>query len=282
MLVMLWRILTKVLRHLGWGLLLVPVAAMGMALFGLNLWTLAAVVLATVVAVQWPAAAARALPPTMVGAGLSGLLVAGRISGSPVSWVMSRFTAVGKGVPIPAQPGLAGPRWITITPNGGMQVALSPKAPPGWAINVPAAVAKRLPGKGKGGGAQRVFLPKQAPAPPEVHIGATGPGARELQGRLAACDTVLQRAREICQWAATRCLHQDGACRQATVGGPGPGRAVARPAVGAAGSAAAHPRPVADPAHAGRAARARRRPGSGGTALAGGEPVGASCWSRSR
>ncbi len=51
MLVMLWRIVTNVLRHLGWGILLVPVAAMGMALFGLNLWTIAAVIFAAVVAV---------------------------------------------------------------------------------------------------------------------------------------------------------------------------------------------------------------------------------------
>ena len=126
MLVLVWRILTKVLRRLGWGILLVPVAAMGMALFGLNLWTFGAVVLATVVVVQWPAAAARALPPTMVGAGLSGLFVAGRISGSPVNWVVSRFAAVGQVARIQARPGLAGPRWITITPNGGMQVTLSP------------------------------------------------------------------------------------------------------------------------------------------------------------
>src|SRR5690348_5689696 len=113
MLVLLWRILTKVLRHLGWGILLVPVAAMGMALFGLNLWTLAAVVLATVVAVQWPAGAARALPPTMVGAGLSGLLVAGRITGSPVNWVVNKFVAVNKVAPIPAKGSPAGLRWVT-------------------------------------------------------------------------------------------------------------------------------------------------------------------------
>jgi signal transduction histidine kinase len=165
MLVLVWRILTQVLRRLGWGILLVPVAAIGMALFGLNLWTLAAVVLATVVAVQWPAAAARALPPTMVGAGISGLVVAGRISGSPVSWVVSRFTAVGKVAQIPGKGGLAGPRWVTITPNGGMQVTFSPKGPPGWAIGVPAAVAKRLPSGGKGGGPKRVFLPKRVPVP---------------------------------------------------------------------------------------------------------------------
>jgi len=164
MLVLLWRILTNVLRRLGWGLLLVPVAAMGIALFGLNLWTLAAVVLATVVAVQWPAAAARALPPSMVGAGLSGLFVAGRITGSPVNWVVSKFTAVGKVAQIPAKGSPAGLRWVTITPNGGMQVTFSPKAPPGWTMGVPAAVAKRLPGGVKAVGPKRMFLPRQVPA----------------------------------------------------------------------------------------------------------------------
>jgi signal transduction histidine kinase len=182
MLVVLWRILTKVLRRLGWGLLLVPVAAMGMALFGLNLWTLAAVVLATVVAVQWPAAAARALPPTMVGAGLSGLFVAGRIPESPVSWVVSRFAAVGKIAPIPAKGGLAGTRWVTITPKGVMQVTLSPRGVQTWAINGAAAAAKRLPGKGKGGGAKRVFLPKQVAARQKFISGQAVPAHANFKG----------------------------------------------------------------------------------------------------
>jgi signal transduction histidine kinase len=181
MLVMLWRILTKVLRHLGWGLLLVPVAAMSMVLFGLNLWTLAAVVLATVVAVQWPAAAARALPPTMVGAGLSGLFVAGRISGSPVSWVVSKFAAVGQVARIQARPGLDGPRWITIT-HGGMQVSLLPKAPPGWTINVPAAVAKRFPGGVKGAAQKRISLPGQAPVPQKFISGKPIPAPANFKG----------------------------------------------------------------------------------------------------
>src|SRR5262245_61346362 len=153
MLVLVWRILTKVLRRLGWGILLVPVAAMSMLLFGLSLWTVAAVILAAVVAVQWPAAAARAVPPAMVGAGVSGLVVAGRITGSPVSWVVqsisARFAERKLGALPQAVPD-AGPRWITITPNGGMQVALSPKGVQTWVINGSAAVAKRLPGGGKG------------------------------------------------------------------------------------------------------------------------------------
>jgi len=182
MLVVLWRILTKVLRRLGWGLLLVPVAAMGIALFGLNLWTLAAVILATVIAVQWPAAAARALPPTMVGAGLSGLFVAGRITGSPVNWVVSRFAAVGKVAQVPAMGGLAGTRWVTITPKGVMQVTLSPKGVQGWVINGSAAVAKRLPGGGKGAVQKRMFLPRQVPAPQKFISGKPVPAPANFKG----------------------------------------------------------------------------------------------------
>jgi signal transduction histidine kinase len=196
MLVLLWRILTKVLRHLGWGILLVPVAAMGMALFGLNLWTIAAVILAAVIAVQWPAAAARALPPTMVGAGVSGLVVAGRISGSPVSWFVKSISAplaARKLAGLHPQAGPAGPRWVTITPAGGMQVTLSPKAMPGWMIKGPAAAAARLPGGGKGAGPKRILFPKQVVVPqkfipkqlvpvPETLKGAPPPGVRVFAG----------------------------------------------------------------------------------------------------
>ena len=167
MLVLVWRILIQVLRRFGWGILLVLVAAMGMALFGLNLWTVAAVVLAGVLAVQWPAAAARALPPTMVGAGISGLVVAGRISGSPVNWFVRSIGAPfrQKLAALPPGAGLKGPRTITITPNGEMQVTVSPKGVLGWTINGPVAAAARLPGKGKAAGPQRVFLPKRVVAP---------------------------------------------------------------------------------------------------------------------
>jgi len=200
MLVLLWRILTKILRHLGWGILLVPVAAIGIALFGLSLWTIAAVILATVIAVQWPAAAARALPPTMVGAGMSGLVVAGRISGSPVSWFVKSVSApfaAGKLPALPQGAGLAGPRWITMTPTGGMQVTFSPRGVQSWVINAPAAVAKRLPGGGKTVGAKRIFLPKQVVAPqkliPKQLVpvdatlkGAPPPGVKVFSGPPAA------------------------------------------------------------------------------------------------
>ena len=71
-----WRVITRLLRHLGRGMLLVPVAGMGLALFGVRPWTVAAVLLAVIVAVWRPALAAVMLPVTMVVAGISGLVVA--------------------------------------------------------------------------------------------------------------------------------------------------------------------------------------------------------------
>ena len=35
-----WRMLRRLLRCMGWGAVLVPVAAVGMAVFGVSLWTL--------------------------------------------------------------------------------------------------------------------------------------------------------------------------------------------------------------------------------------------------
>src|SRR5260370_26083873 len=69
---MLWKSLARILRKLGWGALLVPVAAMGIALFGLHLWTAAAVVLALILAVWRPAPAAALVPGPMVTAGIAG------------------------------------------------------------------------------------------------------------------------------------------------------------------------------------------------------------------
>jgi signal transduction histidine kinase len=195
MLVLLWRIVTRLLRHLGWGILLVPVAAMGIVLFGLSVWTAAAVILAAIVAVQWPGAAARALPVTMVGAGVSGLVVAGRISGSPVSWVVSSI-AVPLGIrqklaAAPMPKGAVGPtRWIAYAPSGGgFQVFFTPKgtitavgvkhAVAAW--SAAAAKAKRaIPSKrvffpkGPGGPKQVIAPPKAAIAP--HFINGPGPG----------------------------------------------------------------------------------------------------------
>ncbi len=88
-----WRVMTRLLRYLGRGVLLVPVAAMGMALFGFRPWTLAAVVLAVIVALWRPALAAVLLPVTMVVAGISGLVVAATEPWANF-WTISAFAAL--------------------------------------------------------------------------------------------------------------------------------------------------------------------------------------------
>jgi signal transduction histidine kinase len=90
----LWRVIGRLLRRLGRGILLVPVAAMAPVLFGLRPWTVAAVLLAVVVALWRPVMAAVVLPVTMVVAGISGLVVAATAPGPTVSWVISALSVL--------------------------------------------------------------------------------------------------------------------------------------------------------------------------------------------
>jgi hypothetical protein len=69
LMILVWRMLSKVLHRFGRWALVVPVAAMGAAVFGLNVWTAATVLLALLLAVL--------LALVLVGwrqAGTSGLL----------------------------------------------------------------------------------------------------------------------------------------------------------------------------------------------------------------
>ena len=89
---LLWGVLARLLRHTGWGAVLVPVAAIGMAVFGLSLWTIAAVVLAVIVAFGWPAVADALVPVAMVCLGLSGLVVAAATPGLSGIWASPKFS----------------------------------------------------------------------------------------------------------------------------------------------------------------------------------------------
>ena len=89
---LLWGVLARLLRHTGWGAVLVPVAAIGMAVFGLSLWTIVAVVLAVIVAFGWPAVAAALVPVAMVCLGLSGLVVAAATPGLSGIWAGRSFS----------------------------------------------------------------------------------------------------------------------------------------------------------------------------------------------
>jgi signal transduction histidine kinase len=102
-----WRVVARLLRYLGRGALLVPVAAIGVALFGLRPWTVAAVALALAVAVWRPAVAAVLLPVTMVVAGISGLVVAATTP-APSWWAVSALVSIRRrliGAPVAAKAG---------------------------------------------------------------------------------------------------------------------------------------------------------------------------------
>jgi signal transduction histidine kinase len=112
----LWKTFARVLRRFGWGMLLVPAAAMGMALFGTHPWTFAALVLALVVAIWRPAAAASLAPLAMVAAGITGLVAAAGMPGSPLNFFVRATAAV---------PALAkrGPVRFKSPPGPGVQIS---------------------------------------------------------------------------------------------------------------------------------------------------------------
>jgi signal transduction histidine kinase len=95
--ILVWRMLSKVLRRFGRWALVVPVAAMGAAVFGLNIWTAATVLLALLLAVLlalvlvgWrQARTSGLLPVTMLGAGICGLWAAASMARS---WAAAGFS----------------------------------------------------------------------------------------------------------------------------------------------------------------------------------------------
>src|SRR5262252_1457611 len=139
---LLWRITARLLRRLGWGSLLVPVAVLGVAVFGVTLLTVAAVALAVILVVRRPATAAGLLPVTLVCAGIWGLALAAAMPG------MANWTAMSFG----------GPAWVAISvaPNGHgtvvkygaapRQVKAGNKAAVDWQVlPAPAAALRKLP-----------------------------------------------------------------------------------------------------------------------------------------
>ena len=92
-LVLMWRIVGKVLRRVGWGGLLIPVAAMGMALAGVHFWTVALVLIALAVVLRKPLLAAALLPLSMISAGLAGLVVAAMTPGGSMNYFVRAVMA---------------------------------------------------------------------------------------------------------------------------------------------------------------------------------------------
>src|SRR5215471_16097936 len=151
---LLWRIVTRLMRRLGMGALLVPVAALGVAVFGVTLWTVAAVALAVILVVRRPGTAAGLLPVTLVCAGIWGLALAAATPGM-VTWAamplgsqsVMTFSiapagrgAVAKYAPVPVQvkaPDKAAAGWETMPPPRAALVKLAP--PPGALRGAPVA-----------------------------------------------------------------------------------------------------------------------------------------------
>ena len=117
-----YRTLTQVLRRFGLGLLLIPVTAVALALFGVHAWTVLAFVLALAVAFWWPVLAAALLPVIMVAVGVAGLVLAATVAGPSGNWVTSAIRVF--------QVNAAGPpgaSWVIKTP-AGLQVVQLPAA----------------------------------------------------------------------------------------------------------------------------------------------------------
>src|SRR6516162_2004265 len=87
---LLWRITARLLRRLGWGSLLVPVAVLGVAVFGITLWTIAVVALTVILVVRRPGTAAALLPVSLVCAGILGLALAAATPGM-ATWTAMPF-----------------------------------------------------------------------------------------------------------------------------------------------------------------------------------------------
>jgi len=95
--ILVWRLLSRVLRRFGRWAPVVPVLATGAAVFGLNVWTAATVLLALLLAVLlalvlvgWRRAGTSGLlPVTMLGAGICGLWAAASMARS---WAAAGFS----------------------------------------------------------------------------------------------------------------------------------------------------------------------------------------------
>jgi signal transduction histidine kinase len=131
-----WRMLSKVLRRFGrWGLV-VPVAAIGAAVFGLNAWTAATVLLALLLAVLlalvlvgWRRAGTSGLlPVTMLGAGVCGLWAAAGMASAAGFTVWNAFTVQVK-LPRAIRPRVVSPGAAHVPP-ASLAVGKLPKLPP--------------------------------------------------------------------------------------------------------------------------------------------------------
>jgi len=190
--VLLWRIAGKVLRRVGWGGLLVPVAAMGMALAGVHFWTVALVLIALAVVLRKPLLAAAVLPLSMISAGLAGLVVAAATPGGSMNYfvraVMAKPQVAWEVLPqalsgfIPAKGRVIAATWkVSPGPKGtqGMAVRHEVLAQVPWVrywTVLPPAVGKPLP--------PGYVTPKSPPVAQAWSFAAVGRSLGWWQGRL--------------------------------------------------------------------------------------------------
>ena len=150
LILLLWRVTSRLLRRLGRGALLVPVAAVGMVVLGVTVWTVAAVAVAAVLAIRRPSAAAGLLPVALICAGLWGLVLAASTPGM-VAWTAMRSFSIQV---------LAPPPPVPVVPPGGKGVTYRTQA----------------------GKAVTFRAPAQAPAGKTVTyraVGSAGPASRK-------------------------------------------------------------------------------------------------------
>src|SRR6202035_3678861 len=143
---LLWRIMSRVLRRLGRGALLVPVAAAGLVVLGVTVWTVAAVAVAAVLASRRPSAASVLLPVALICAGLWGLVLAASGPGMVAWTAMPSFS-----IQV-----LAPPPPVPVLPPGGKAVTYRTQAGK--------AVTYRAVGRA-GSAAQRTIVDWRVPPP---------------------------------------------------------------------------------------------------------------------
>ncbi|HEY9241716.1 MAG TPA: histidine kinase [Streptosporangiaceae bacterium] len=113
-----YRTVSQILRRFGLGLLLIPVTAVSLALFGVHVWTVLAFLLALAVAFWWPVVAAALLPVIMVAVGIAGLVLAATVTGPSGNWVRSAISVLQVNAVGPAKG-----NWVIKTPAGPQVVA---------------------------------------------------------------------------------------------------------------------------------------------------------------
>ena len=208
-----YRTLSQVLRRFGLGLLLIPVTAVALALFGVHTWTVLAFVLALAVAFWWPVVAAALLPVIMVAVGVAGLVLAATVAGPGGNWVRSAVTvfqvnAVGsptRGWEIKTPAGL---RWVQVPaaaarfggiPGAPGTITFAGQVPPAAAAKIHQAKVNAFRAQNKAATRKQIVVNKKAAGrPPNVKL----PPAKRMQKPAPAAGFGYVAKGPVRPWAA--------------------------------------------------------------------------------